>query len=129
MLNQISMAGRIVAEPVYKETDKYKLCRFKIACDRDYKEGGEKKTDFVQCTAFGSAASFVQMACDKGDLVIVSGRLQIDEDTENHKSYTSIKVENAYPVTAKKDKVKKEGAPKQSRFEELNGEDEGQLPF
>ena len=124
MLKYIALAGRIVAEPVYKETEKYKMCRFKIACERDYKSGEEKKTDFINCTAFGSRASFIQMYFDKGDSIMVTGRLQIDEDKENHKSYAGITVENAYFCGAKKDKQ----SESQARFEELNGDD-GQLPF
>lgn len=130
MLNQIIIMGRLTKEPVYKETDKYKLCRFSIACDRDYQQTGEeRKTDFVNCTAFGGTASFVQKFFEQGDMIIVKGRLQIDVDrTEGYKSYTSIAVESAYFGGAKKEKSEPRDEH-QSRFEELNGKDEDEFPF
>lgn len=135
MLNQITMQGRICAEPDYRETEKYKMCRFKIACERDYAEGGEKKTDFVSCTAFGNTAPFVHGYFNVGDMIVVSGRLQIDEDKENHKYYTSIRVDNAYFAGSKKEpstKSSKKESHQQSsqeRFRELNNMDDGDLPF
>ena len=96
MLNLITIQGRLTSDPQYKETDRYKLANFTIACDRDFQKGKEKATDFVRCAAFGSTATFIDSHFGKGDMVVLTGRLQVDEDRDAKKSYYSIKVDNAY---------------------------------
>ena len=150
-LNKCVFMGRLTKDVDYKEGDNYKLARFTIAVDRDFVKEGQQKTDFIKCTAWGGTASFVQKYFDKGSMIIVSGRLQIDEDKSDntYKTYTSIAVENAYfggakkenddtPHPAKKPVNVHVDDPEQysiednpdARFRELNGEDaEEELPF
>lgn len=127
MLNHIVLMGRLTADPEYKQTDTYKLCRIKVACDRDYQRGKERETDFVDCTAFGGTADFVQKFFSKGDMIVVTGRLQIDTNKETKRTYTSIKVDTAYFGGTKKEKTNESEG--QTRFQELNGQSEGNLPF
>ena len=124
MLNIINIAGRITRDPEFKQGEKHKLCRFSIACDRDFAQRGEdRKTDFVNCTAFGGTAEFIDSYFKKGDMIILSGRLQIDTDNEAKKSYTSIVVSNAYFGGSKKEK----SAEPEAQFHPVDG-DEG-CPF
>lgn len=133
MLNHIDLAGRLTNDPVYKEGDNYKLCRFSIACDRDYQQGETRKTDFIHCTAFRHSAEFIHNYFQKGDMIVLSGRLEIDKDqNDEKKSYTTVIVENAYFGGAKKDSsnsAKQNDSADESaeRFHELNGD--GDLPF
>lgn len=143
MLNQIVLMGRITKDVEFKETDSYKLARFTVAVDRDRNKDGEKKTDFIRCTAFGSTATFIHSYFDKGSMIAVIGRLQIDVDkTDGYKEYTSVVVDKASFCGEKREIPKEEYIAKskepayhqeriedtsESRFVELNGDAE--LPF
>lgn len=51
MLNSIAIQGRLVHTPEAKVTKSGKdVCTFSIACDRQ--SGGQKETDFFNCTAW-----------------------------------------------------------------------------
>ena len=56
-------------------------CKFTVAIDREKDKNGDKKTDFVDCTAFGKTAAFVAKYFKKGDGVIVLGRFESDKYT------------------------------------------------
>lgn len=56
-------------------------CKFTIAVDREKDKNGDKKTDFVDCTAWGKTAAFVQKYWKKGDGIIVLGRFESDKYT------------------------------------------------
>ena len=53
-----------------------------MACDRDYKTGGEKATDFVNVVAWRNTAEFVGKYFTKGRMAVVDGRLQIRDWTD-----------------------------------------------
>lgn len=125
MLNHIDLAGRITADPNYKETEKYKLCSFTVACERDFQKGKDRATDFIRCSAFGNTATFIHQYFVKGDMIVLSGRVQVDEDKDAKRSYYSVKVDNAYFGGAKKFKEEKDEGPK---YEELY-EDNEDIPF
>ena len=56
-------------------------CKFTVAIDREKDKNGDKKTDFVDCTAFGKTAAFVAKYFRKGDGIIVLGRFESDKYT------------------------------------------------
>ncbi len=56
-------------------------CKFTVAIDREKDKNGDKKTDFVDCTAFGKTAAFVAKYWKKGDGIIVLGRFESDKYT------------------------------------------------
>ena len=56
-------------------------CKFTIAVDREKDKNGDKKTDFVDCTAWNKTAAFVQKYFKKGDGIIVLGRFESDKYT------------------------------------------------
>ena len=53
-------------------------CKFTVAIDREKDKNGDKKTDFVDCTAFGKTAAFVAKYFKKGDGIVVEGRFESD---------------------------------------------------
>ena len=56
---------------------------FRIAVDRDYQtKDGEKKTDFFDVTAWRQKAEFVAKYFEKGQLILVDGRLETDIYTD-----------------------------------------------
>lgn len=78
MLNSIIIMGRLVADPIMRQTGNgIAVCSFRIACDRPVREGEEKKADFIDCVAWRKTGEFVNNYFAKGKPILISGRLQI----------------------------------------------------
>lgn len=85
MLNHIIVMGRLTRDVELRRTGSgVAVASFCLAVDRDYnpKDGGEKETDFIDCTAWRGTAEFVSKYFGKGSMAIVSGRLQIRNWTD-----------------------------------------------
>ena len=102
MLNFISVAGRLVRDPELRRTASGKaVTSFTLACDRDFKnqQTGEKEVDFLDCVAWGSTAETVGRYFRKGQMAMVTGRLQIrqytDKNGQKHR-YAEILVSSVY---------------------------------
>ena len=90
MLNHIIIMGRMTRDPEIKYTQSNTpVASFSLAVERDFggRDGGEKQTDFIECTAWRQTAEFVSKYFAKGSMAVVSGRLQIREwnDREGNK--------------------------------------------
>lgn len=73
MYNHITVMGRIVRDIETRTTQNgTQIALFTIACDR----GVQKETDFIDCVAFKGTAGFVERNFHKGQLILVSGRLE-----------------------------------------------------
>lgn len=109
MLNHIDIMGRLVRDPEYRTTGSgISVANFSVAVDRDFsgKDGGEKETDFIDCTAWRRTAEFVTKYFTKGRMIVVSGRLQASSytDKEGNKRRSVIVVaDNCYFGDSKKD--------------------------
>ena len=87
MLNQISIQGRLARDPELRRTQSGKaVTSFSIACDRDIKnqQTGEKEVDFIDCTAWNVTAELIQKYFRKGNMIVVTGRLQIRKYTDKN---------------------------------------------
>ena len=86
MLNHISIMGRLTRDPELRYTNAgTPVASFTLAADRDFKnQNGEKETDFIDCVAWKSTGEFVSKHFSKGRMVIVAGRLQIREWTDEN---------------------------------------------
>ena len=85
MLNCISVSGRLVREPELRRTTAGKaVTSFTLACDRDFKnqQTGEKEVDFLDCVAWGASGENVAKYFRKGQMAMVTGRLQIRQYTD-----------------------------------------------
>ena len=107
MLNNITIIGRLVADPELKHTqNNIPFTSFRIACDRDYKNAdGERDTDFINCTAWRAIAQNVANYFSKGRMISINGRLQNNNwiDRDGNKHYNSeILVNSVYFVDSKK---------------------------
>lgn len=87
-INTCTVAGRLVADPIERKTDKYTLAKFTLAVDRNY--GKEKQTDFLDCDAWQKTAEYVLKYLKKGSPVAVSGRLQQDTWEKDGKKQSKI---------------------------------------
>ena len=102
MLNHITIMGRMTRDPEIRRTGSgTAVASFTLAVDRDFsgKDGGEKETDFIDCTAWRNTAEFVSKYFTKGRMAVVSGRLQIRNWTDkegNKRRSAEVVAENVY---------------------------------
>ena len=74
-MNQIVISGRLTKDVEVKTSSSgTNYARFTLAVDKIGKDK-EKKTIFVDCTAFGHQSNFLAKYTHKGSRVIVSGEL------------------------------------------------------
>ena len=80
MLNRVVLIGRLTSDPGLRYTQNGKaVARFTLAVDRQYSDSsGEKKTDFIQIVTWGKQAENCANYLEKGRLVGVEGRLEIN---------------------------------------------------
>ena len=93
MLNHICIMGRLTRDPELRYTQSNTpVVSFTVACDRDYtQQGQERQTDFIDCVGWRHTAEFVNNYFRKGQMAVVSGRLQSrkwqDRDGNNRTSW------------------------------------------
>lgn len=97
MLNSIIIMGRLVADPVVRQTqNNISVASFRIACDREnVQQNAEQKADFIDCVAWRKTAEFVNRYFTKGKPILIQGRLQIRPWTDkdgNKRTSTEILV-------------------------------------
>ena len=108
-LNVIVIQGRLVRDPEYRTTGSgISVANFSIAVDRDFgnKDGGEKETDFIDCTAWRKTAEFVTKYFTKGRMIVVSGRLQTSSYTDkqgNKRKTVEVVAEEVHFAEPKRD--------------------------
>ena len=77
MLNFITIMGRLTAAPELKNTSSgVPVCSVCVAVERDYAQGGEKQTDFINCILWRQTAEFVSRYFSKGQMIIIQGSLE-----------------------------------------------------
>lgn len=95
MYNRIILVGRLTKDPELKNTQSgVTMCRFSIAVDRAYSKGQEKQTDFIDITAWRQTAEFVAKYFSKGRVILVEGKLQNNNYTDQNgvKHYQNVVV-------------------------------------
>ena len=141
MLNHITIMGRITRDPELRRTGSGKaVASFTVAVDRDFSQGDQKETDFIDCVAWKNTGEFVSKYFQKGSMIVVSGRLQIRSWTDkdgNKRRTAEVVAENVYFGDSKKqdthtgfipnDSVPAPSAPAQEYA--LLDDDDVKLPF
>ena len=86
-MNNVSLIGRLTAEPEIRNNKDLTIANFTLAVDRI----GSDEADFIRCVAFGKSAEFVDDYFTKGLRVGVSGRIQTGryEDKDGNTRYTT----------------------------------------
>ena len=134
MLNKIFLMGRLTRDPDLRKTKSgTPVASFSLAVDRDYKgQGGERETDFIDCTAWRGTAEFVSNYFTKGRMAVVEGRLQVtdykDRDGNSRRSWTVV-ADNVYFGDSKRVSGSDTGAAPPEDLRELPEEEKGDLPF
>ncbi len=107
--NKVTLIGRLVRDPELSYTSAgLAVAKFTIAVDRFGKnpQTGERKTDFFRCNAWRQKAEFVSQYVQKGRLVVVDGRIELNEFTgqDGQKRYsTDIVCENVETLDPNRD--------------------------
>lgn len=110
MFNQVTLIGYLGRDPEIRYTQQGSAVgNFSIATSESWKDkGGQKqeKTEWHSCVAWGKLADFVAGYLKKGSLVLVQGKLQTRDwtDNQNVKHYkTEIVAANIRFVGGRKD--------------------------
>lgn len=78
MLNKAILMGRLTRDPELRYTDaQIPVVNFTLAVERDYKQGEERQADFIPITAWRGTAEFISRNFTKGQLVAVTGKIQV----------------------------------------------------
>ena len=74
-LNTVAISGRLGHDPELKSTNNgNSVANFSVAVDQGF--GDQKTTSWIRCVAWQKTAEFVTKFFQKGDMIILSGRLQ-----------------------------------------------------
>lgn len=92
-MNHVSLIGRLARNIEVKNTQSgSQVARFSLAVRREYKNKatGEYETDFINCTAWGRNAEFLQKYTAKGKQVGIEGSLQVSSyEKDGQKVYST----------------------------------------
>lgn len=143
MLNSITLMGRLTRDPDYRETlhGNIPMVTFALAVERDAKgQDGSKQTDFIDVVAWRGTAQFIQKYFRKGQMAIVTGRLQVNTyevDGQKRRS-ASVAASSVYFGESKKANPQPEpaAAPAAAHpaaagygFMDISADDDSELPF
>ena len=112
-MNKVILMGRLVKEPDVRYSqgaEPLAVARYTLAVNRRFKRQGEPEADFINCVAFGKLGEFAERYFTKGQMVSITGRLQVRswEDKNRQKHWTTeVIVEEQYFAEAKKDNTEK----------------------
>ena len=98
-------SGNVTKDPAITMSNNGKaIANFRIAVRQEFKTDGEYKSDFFSCVAFGYTAEFIGNYVQKGNKVLICGRLQNESwEKDGVKHYmTKVIVENCEGLTPKK---------------------------
>lgn len=124
-MNKILLQGRLTKEPEIRLTSKNdKVAHFTIAVDRDF---NREETDFINCVAFKATAAFIESYFGKGDMILIAGRLQMQQYTAkdgSNRTAAEVLIDNVWFCGGK---GKTKDADTGAQLAPV--EDDGQLPF
>ncbi len=112
-MNKVILMGRLVKEPdvrYSKGAEPLAVTKYTLAVNRRFKHQGEPEADFISCIAFGKLGEFAERYFTKGQMVSITGRLQVRswEDKNRQKHWTTeVIVEEQYFAESKKDNTEK----------------------
>lgn len=101
-MNKVILAGRIANNIQLKKYDEGKyLVRLTLAINN----GKDREADFIPITAFGRAAEIIDRYANKGDSILVEGRLKEDRyEKDGEKIYRLSVVANSVELMERKHK-------------------------
>lgn len=109
MLNRAILQGRLVADPELRHTQSgVAVASFRIACDRDFKskDPNAQNADFLNIVAWRQTAEFISRYFTKGSMILVDGRIQSRDYTDNNgqrRYITEIVADNVHFAASKRE--------------------------
>lgn len=106
-MNNVNLQGRITRDIELKYTGSgTAVVSFSIAVDRPFKNAqGERETDFINIVAWRKTAELISNHFNKGDGIIIQGRIQVRDyqNNEGRKVYvTEVVADNfTFPIQNK----------------------------
>ena len=92
-MNKVILMGRLAREPEVRYsqgTEPLAIARYTLAVNRRFKRQGEPEADFINCVAFGKTGEFAEKYFKKGQMVAITGRLQVRSwDKDGERRYTT----------------------------------------
>lgn len=95
MNDAIAVVGSLGADPTVKSVNGDRVAEFRLACTARRKEGEEwvnGHTNWFSVEAWGRFAEHVSASLRKGDVVVVLGKLKVDQWESGDKRGTSVKI-------------------------------------
>ena len=133
MYNKAILIGRLVADPELKTTPNgVSVATFRVAVDRPFKQGGERKADFINVVAWRATAEFVARYFTKGKFIGVEGAIQTRDytDKDGNKRYaTEVIAEKCFFVGGKDNDNGGAAPHTNSGYEDVAVDDDNDLPF
>ena len=93
MLNRVILMGRITHDLEVRQTQGgQSVLSFQIAVDRRVKQGAEKQSDFIRCTAWGQTAETINRFFGKGRMIALEGSLRSGSYEKNGQTINTTEV-------------------------------------
>ena len=105
-MNKVILMGRLTRSPEVRYSqgaEPVAVARYTLAVNRRFKRKDEPEADFIPCVAFGKSGEFAEKYFRKGQLVAVTGRLQVRSwDKDGEKRWTTeVVIEEQYFAESK----------------------------
>ena len=132
-MNNIVLAGRLTKAPELKTTNSgVDVLPFTMAVNRAYAKSNDEVTaDFIPCIAWRKTATFISKYFNKGDGIVIKGRLEtrkwVDNNGINRVSYEVIVENTEFPQGKSKNNTTATNTPIPSMADDLPVDDD--LPF
>lgn len=85
MLNKVILQGRLTDHPELKHTKSNRaVVDFSIAVEESRTADGERKVNYFKCEAWNSIAEFICKYFEKGQQILVDGRLSTNNYTDKN---------------------------------------------
>lgn len=133
MLNKVTLQGRLTKDPEVRSTQSQTpFCSFTLAVERSFKDAnGQRATDFINCTAWRNSATLLGQYFHKGDMLIVTGSLQVrkyDDQNGQTRYVTEVLVEEIN-FCGGNSQTKPAGQPAAPAVEQEFYDDNDEMPF
>jgi len=133
-MNKVILMGRLTRDPELSYAsngDQTAYARFSLAINR---RGRDEQADFVNITAFGKTAEFVSKYFVKGQMMALTGRLQVNsyQDKEgNKRTSTSVLADEVFFTGGKSENPSTPniGANPEGFYPSDDGISDDDLPF
>lgn len=126
-MNTVNLMGRIVKTPELKYTNNgISYCKFTLAVSKPKIKDREQETNFINCLAWNKTAETICNWLDKGNRVIVLGRLDVSK--KDDKYYTDVIVEKIDFIDTVRTSKEQTSAVEEAEIIDDDNEDED-YPF